>query len=421
MDRKNIFEEEVMKYIRDTWRFAVKPEVHFGNNAVQAIGKHVFRLGCKKVLIVTDKVLVKVGILDKVVAPLKEEKIAYEVFDGGEAEPRVVVAEEAIKFAKGKNIDCIVGLGGGSNIDTSKAVAIILTHGGELKNYFGEGKVPGSLMPIIAVPTTAGTGSEISWGAVLTDTATQLKQVLADDFIRPTIAIEDPMLTLTMPPKATAETGIDALCHAIESYTDIEYAYMAPDVERVTTYGSFPITDLFALEAIRLIALHLPTAVYQGNNVKARYGQMLGTLYASMAFASGAGGSLNHTLGYPPGGAGAHMSHGEANAMFMLHTMEFNLPTCPEKFKNIAIAMGEQTEGLSVEDAAYKSLTAVKRLLKKIGTTKTLKDFGVKKEQFPQFADAVMKMERLLRNNPRRPNKEDIIKLYEKSYECNYD
>ncbi|MGD0623248.1 MAG: iron-containing alcohol dehydrogenase [Thermodesulfobacteriota bacterium] len=420
-DFLDVRKEKVMKHVREVWRFAVKPEVYFGNNAIQAVGRHVSRLGCKSVLIITDKALVKAGVVEKAINPLREANIAYEVFDGGEAEPSVAAAEAAIRFGKGKGAEAVIGLGGGSNMDLGKVAAIGLTYGGDVKKYFGESKVPGPLMPIIAIPTTAGTGSELTFGAVLTDPETKLKQVIADDFVRPTIAIEDPLLTLSMPPATTAETGIDALCHAIESYTDIDYAYMAPEVERVTTYGSFPITDLFAIEAIRLITKNLPLAVFQGHNVKARNGQMLGALYASLALASGAGGSLNHALGYPPAGAGIHMSHGQANAIFMLHTMEFNIPPCPEKFRNIAMAMGEQTEGLSVDEAAYKSIVAVKKLLRKVGVTKNLKDLGAKKELFPQFAEAVLKMERLLRNNPRRPSMNDVIRIYEKAYDCTYE
>jgi len=409
-----------MKVTRDSWRFAVKPEIHFGNNAVKDVGKHVNGLGCKKVFIVTDKILSEVGILGKVIEPLKKENIEFEIFDGGEPEPKVSVAEKAIKAAEGKGIDAVIGLGGGSNMDIGKVVAIVLTYGGDMRDYMGEGKVPGPIMPVIAIPTTAGTGSELSYGAVLTDPETKLKQVYADDFIRPIIAIEDPLLTLTMPPKATANTGVDALCHAIEAYTTLDFSYMAPDVEKVTTYGAFPISNLLALEAIKQISHYLPIAFFQGNNVEARGGQMLGALYATLAFST-AGANLNHTLGYPVAGAGAKMNHGESNAIFMLHTMEFNVPASLEKFKNIAVAMGESIDGLSLEEAAYRSLVPVKRLLKKVGMTMNLKDLGVDKRSFPEFAEAVMKMQRLLRNNPRKVTFNDVVEIYEKAYDYKFD
>ncbi len=410
-----------MNIMRDYWRFAVKPEIYFGNNAIQDAGKLIAKTGSRKILIVTDKVLGEAGIVEKVERSLHEEKIAFEVVDCGEPEPSVDAALKAIDYAKGKDVQGVVGLGGGSNMDLAKVVAIILTHGGELKDYYGESKVPGPLMPIIAVPTTAGTGSEMSYGAVLTDYETRLKQVFADDHMRPVMAIEDPLLTLSMPPTVTAHTGIDALCHAIESFTAINYKYMAPNVRNVTTYGSFPLTDLFALEAMRLIKEHLPVAVHQGTNVEARYGQMLGALCATLAFASGAGAHLNHTLGYPVEGAGIALSHGESNGIFVLHTMAFNIPACTERFGRIAMALGEQVENLSMEEAAYKSLVAVKKLLKTVGMTRNLKDMGVDKGAFPRFAGDVMKMERLLRNNPRRVTAQEVIGIYEKAYDWDYE
>jgi len=386
--------------MRQQWSFSTAGEIIFGRNTVRQLGQIVRQIGGQRVLVVTDQHLVAAGLLDRVRESLEEVRVAFDVFNGGEPEPRVEAARACIEAARAAGPDTIVGLGGGSNIDLAKTVAIVLKWGGEPADYFGENKVPGPVLPLVAVSTTAGTGSAVSPVAVLTDTERNLKVGISSNTLRPKVALYDPVLTVSCPPKVTAESGIDALTHAIEAYTCIDYHALpvAPD-QPVAYSGKFPLADALAERAIQLIGANLRKAVYQGRSLAAREAMHLGALLAGLAF-SNAGTAAVHALQYPIGTL-THTSHGLGNGLLLPYVMEYNLPAFPEAFADIARWLGEEVEGLSVWEAAQRSVEAVQRLKADIGIPRALRDIGITEEQLPAIAQAAFGIERLIRNNPR--------------------
>lgn len=218
---------------RTTWTFHIANSLVFGRDAVKQVGDIAGRLRAKRALLVTDPVLVKAGILDRVRGPLAESGVAIEVFGDGEPEPSLAAAEQAIALAKKFQPDMVVGVGGGSNMDLGKITAAVLVHGGHPRDYIGDDKIPGPIAPLICIPTTSGTGSEVSAATVLTDKENQIKVGVLSNYLRPRVALVDPLLTLSCPAKVTADSGIDALTHAIEAYTAVDNAtFPLPPGER---------------------------------------------------------------------------------------------------------------------------------------------------------------------------------------------
>jgi alcohol dehydrogenase class IV len=393
--------------MRQQWGFSTAGEIIFGQNSVRRLGHAVGELGAKSVLVVTDENLAAAGVLDKALDSLREAGVAFDVFDGGEAEPRVEAALACIEAARATNPEAVVGLGGGSNIDVAKTTATVLKWGKGPADYFGENKVPGPIMPMVAVSTTAGTGAAVSPVAVLTDVERNLKIGISSNYLRPRVAIYDPVLTISCPPKVTAESGMDALVHAIEAYTCIDYhALPVPPEQPVAYWGKFPLADTLAERAIQIIGANLRRAVYEGRSLAAREAMHLGTLMASMAF-SNAGAAAVHALQYPIGTL-THTSHGLGNALLLPYVMEYNLPARPQAFADIAQWLGEDMEGLSLWEAAERSVEAAQRLKADIGIPMRLRDIGVTEQQLPTIAQAAFGIERLLRNNPRPASVEDL-------------
>jgi len=393
--------------MRPVWQFGIAQEVVFGPGACKRIGKIARRLKASKALVVTDKVLVNLGMGERIEKPLSEEGIPAKVFDGGKEDPPIAVAEECVAFAQGENFDLIIGLGGGSNIDLAKATALALRYGGSFQDYFGEFKVPGPILPHIAVPTTSGTGSEVSPVSVLTDEEKKIKIGISDNLLRPRVALVDPELCLTMPPKVTADTGMDALCHAIECYTNIPHSYLpVPEDADIVFSGKQPLADCLAERAIELIGANLRLAVDQGNNLEARTRMALGSLIAGMAF-SNAGVAAIHALSFPIGGL-TKATHGACNGVMLPFLMQYNLPLCLQEMATIAQLMGEEVEGLSLREAAQRGVEAVKALMRDIRFPQTLTDLGVKEKDIKWIAESTIAITRLMRGNPRRIAVEDL-------------
>ena len=393
--------------MRQQWGFSTAGEIIFGQTTVRRLGSTIGRLGGQKVLVVTDQNLVAAGPLDRTLDSLKEADVTFDVFDGGEPEPRVKVAQACIGVARATRPDIIVGLGGGSNIDVAKATATVLKWGGSPEDYFGENMVPGPILPLVAVSTTAGTGAAVSPVAVLTDEERNLKIGISSNYLRPRVALYDPTLTVSCPPKVTAESGIDALTHAIEAYTCIDHHALPVDPDQSVAYsGKFPLADVLAGRAIQLIGANLRRAVYQGRNLAAREAMHLATLLSGMAFSNAAAAAV-HALQYPIGTL-THTSHGLGNGLILPYVMEYNLPACPQELADIARWMGEEIEGLSVWEAAARSVEAVQRLKVDIGIPLRLRDIGVTDDQLPAIAQTAFGIERLLRNNPRPPSIKDL-------------
>jgi alcohol dehydrogenase class IV len=393
--------------MRTTWTFHSAGQLVFGRNAADKLGDIARRLGVRRAFVVTDPNLLNAGIIDPIRAPLSEAGIVVEVFSGGEPEPSLRAANAAIAAARDFRPDAVVGLGGGSNMDLAKITAVILTHGGQPLEYAGDDKIPGPILPLLCVPTTAGTGSEMSAASVLSDTDNQMKVGVLSNYLRPAAAIVDPLLTLSCPPKVTADSGIDALTHAIEAYTAVDNAdFPLPQGERSVYQGRHPFGDMFAERAVRLIGANLRRAVRDGADLEAREGMALGATLAGMAF-SNVGVALVHALEYPVGGA-THCSHGAGNGLLLPYVMRYNAPKRLAAFASLAGLLGEDVTGLSDERAAEQAVVAVERLRADVGIPTRLRDLGVKENQLRPFAEKALGIKRILRVNPRTPTLGDL-------------
>jgi alcohol dehydrogenase class IV len=393
-----------------TWSFHTVGQLTFGPGSVAELGELLGRRGLRQPLIVTDTNLANNGVLDRVRSPLVAVGLKVEVFDGGQAEPTLEAAQQAIECARAVRPDAILGLGGGSNLDLAKMTAAVLTHGGGPRDYLGVDKVPGPILPLIAVPTTAGSGSEVSHAMVLTDAAAKIKVAAVSNHVRPALAVVDPELSYSCPPRLTADSGIDALTHAIEAYTATDYRVLdLPPAERAAYTGRFPLTDGLAEQAITLVGNYLVRAVSDGGDREARDGMAQAATLAGMAF-SNAGVALVHALEYPLGGA-LHCSHGAGNGLLLPHVMRFNLPACPTALARIATLLGESTAGLSDEQAAQLAITAVERLRRQIGIPERLRDWGAAEDQLATFAEQAFALQRLRRINPRPSTREDLVAI----------
>ena len=382
----------------------------FGSGSVARLGEFLRPWKPSRVLIVTDTMLICAGVVAQVEAPLRAAGLDVSVFDGGQPEPACAIAEAALSQAKMARPDVIVAVGGGSNMDVAKIVAALLTHGGAMRDYFGYGNVPGPVLPLVCLPTTAGTGSEVSHAAVLTDTENQMKVSILSHYLRPALAVVDPQLTLTCPPRPTADSGIDALTHAIEAMTATHFNELDVSADEPFPYeGKQPIGDCLAEKAIELIGQHLITAVNEPNNLAAREGMALAATMAGLAFSNNAVAAV-HALEYPLGGA-LHVSHGAGNGLLLPHVMQFNLSTRLPEFARIARLLGEDTNGLSDEAAAAQAVVAVKRLSVAIGIPQRIRDLGGTLEQLPTFAAKSFSIKRLMLLNPRRPTEADLLEI----------
>lgn len=395
---------------RTTWNFYTAGRLIFGRGAINQLGAAAVRLNISRVMVVTDPALVSAGVLDPVEAAFTGAGLKVSVFDGGEPEPSLIAAAAAVRFAQGCQPDAIVGLGGGSNMDLAKITAVLLTHGGEPDSYFGFDNVPGPVLPLICIPTTSGTGSEVSHAAVLTDTANAIKVSTLSSHLRPRLAVVDPMLTVSCPAKATADSGIDALTHAIEACTAVDYTELAIPADEDCPYdGRNPLGDCLADRAIQLIGQHLVTAVREPENLDAREGMSLASTLAGMAFSNCAV-AVVHALEYPLGGV-LHCSHGAGNGLLLPYVMRFNLPVRKSEFARIAGLLGENIQGLTDDEAAERAIVAVEQLRKDVGIPNRISDIGGTAEQLPEFAKKAFAIKRLMSLNAREPAEQDLLEI----------
>ena len=371
----------------------------FGVGALQGIGEEIKRHRGSKVLVVTDPGIKAAGLVDRMVAVLEKAELPCHVFAEVEPDPRVEVVAESVTAAKAFNPDIVVGFGGGSALDISKVTAIMMTNSGGVEDYFGMEKVPNPGLPLVLVPTTAGTGSEMTSICVLSDTKNDLKKGIVSQHLFPSAALLDPEMTLGLPQHVTAMTGMDAFVHALESYTGVNASFL---------------TDTLNLQAIRMIAGNLRRAYANGNDIEARTQMLQASCLAGMAFSNTQNG-LDHALALAIGGR-FHLPHGLLTAFISPWVMEFNLMACPEKFINIAQAFGENTTGLSKMEAAGMAVKSVKSMLDDFGISYRLSSYNVPREVIPDLAKAAIGAERLISNNPRQVAEKDVIALLEANY-----
>jgi alcohol dehydrogenase class IV len=400
--------------MRTTWTFSSAGQIIFGPGAVRQLGDAVGRLGVERLLVVTDARLIEAGLLDEVQAALGSQ-VTLEVFAGGEPEPSLRAAEACVAHAREFRPTALLGLGGGSNMDLAKMAATVLAHGGTPRDFLGEDKVPGPVLPLVCIPTTAGTGSEVSASGVFTDQDNHIKAGAMSNYLRPAVAIVDPRLTLSCPRKVTADSGIDALTHAIEAYTAVDNAaFPLPPGQTSLYQGRHPLGDCLAEKAIAIIGANLQRAVENPSDLVAREAMALGAMLAGLAF-SNVGVALVHALEYPLGGA-THCSHGAGNGMLLPYVMRYNLPTRKRELARVAELLGEDVSGLDETAAAERAVTAVAELNRKIGIPARLREFGATQQQIPDFAEKALGIARLIRVNPRVPTLPEMIELLTEAY-----
>ena len=382
-----------------TRQFRAPSVISTGLGAAKEAGAYARQLG-KKVLIVTDANLEKIGLLADVKASLDAAGVAYAVYDKVVMEPVVEHVDEGLLAFREAGADVVVAVGGGSPIDTGKAIAALSRNPGAISDYMGANKIAKPSAPLIAIPTTAGTGSEVTPFTIITNTATDVKMLISSPHLLPAVALVDPMMTLKMPRGITAATGLDALTHAIEAYVSVK---------------AQPLTDTFALQAIRLISGNLRKAYSHPDDLEARSSVLMGALQAGLAFANSSV-ALVHGMARPIG-AYFHVAHGISNAVLLPTVIEFSVPGDPRRYADIAEAMGEETGGLSTAEAAQRTVDAVKRLNADLQIP-SLRGLGIDAARFEAVV-AKMAVDAIASgspgNNPRKATPEEIVALYRKA------
>ena len=379
-------------------RFILNEVSYFGPGAREVLPKEIARLGFKKAFVATDKDLIKFGVADKVLKVLADAGIPYEVFSDIKPNPTTANVKAGVAAFAASGADFIIALGGGSSMDTAKAVGIITNNPefADVVSLEGVADTKKKSVPIIALPTTAGTAAEVTINYVITDEANEKKMVCVDPNDIPVMAIVDAELMYTLPKSLTAATGMDALTHAIEG---------------LITKGAWEMSDMFELKAIEMIARYLETAVNEPQNAEARNGMAVAQYIAGMAF-SNVGLGVVHGMA-PPMGAIFDIPHGVANALLLPTIMEFNMPAAVDKYVQIAKAMDVYSAGMSKEEAAQAAVDAVRALAIRVGIPQHLTELGINEGDLDRLATAAA-ADVCTPGNPRDVNKDIILDLYKK-------
>lgn len=370
----------------------------FGEGSVNEAGDLAKSLGATNCLIVTDAYLEKIGIASRIQEILSKSGIQSTIFAGAQPNPTDQNVELGASDFQKYHCDSIISLGGGSSHDCAKGIGLVVANGGKIQDFEGVDKSTKTMIPLLAINTTAGTASEITRFCIITDTTRKVKMAIVDWRVTPQIAINDPELMKGMPPSLTAATGMDALTHAIE-------AYVSTDAN--------PLTDAAAIMAIKMIAHYLPKAVANGNYMKARDKMAYAQYLAGIAFNNASLGYV-HAMAHQLGGF-YNLPHGVCNAILLPYVEQYNLIGNMHRFKNIAEAMGVQTDGLSVSQAAEKSIEAIKKLNASLGIPANLKELGVQEKDFDVMAENAKKDVCQI-TNPRTATKEQVIEIYRQAY-----
>lgn len=383
------------------YRIVLNETSYYGAGCRSVIADEVRKRGFSKALLVTDKDLIRFGVAEKIEEVLRNAGIPYEIFSDLKANPTITNVKDGVAAFKAAGADFIIALGGGSSIDTAKAVGIVVNNPefADVRSLEGTAATKHRAVPTFAIPTTAGTAAEVTINYVITDEEARKKMVCVDPNDIPMCAIIDCELMYSMPKGLTAATGMDALTHAIESYI---------------TPGAWTMSDMFEMKAIELIARHLKNAVDNGTDTAAREGMAEAQYIAGMGF-SNVGLGIVHSMAHPLG-AFYDTPHGVANALLLPYVMEYNAesPARP-KYLDIARAMGVDTTGMSVDEGVAAAIGAVRALSLSIGIPQRLHEIGVKREDIPSLAVAAFN-DVCTGGNPRPTSVEDIAALYETAY-----
>ncbi|XJZ27062.1 iron-containing alcohol dehydrogenase [Bacillota bacterium Lsc_1132] len=377
------------------------PLSYTGWGALEYLIPEVENYSPNKILLVTDPMLEKIGLTKRVTNPLKEKGYDVSVYTEVVPEPPLETGEKLVAYTREGKFEMVIGLGGGSAMDLAKLAAVLATHEGPVVDYLnlsGTKKVENKGLPKILIPTTSGTGSEVTNISVLSLETT--KDVVTHDNLLADVAIVDPELTFSVPPKVTAATGIDALTHAVEAYVSV---------------NSSPTSDALALQAIRLIGRSLRKAVEDGSNKQARIDMSQGSYLAGLAFFN-AGVAGVHALAYPIGGQ-FHISHGESNAVLLPYVMGYIRRSCTKRMGDILNALGGNSSFLSEEEASYKCVQELERLVKDVGIPQTLAGFNIPETALETLTQDGAKQKRLLARSPLPLSENDIREIYRSSFE----
>ena len=370
-------------------------QIHFGIKSIQNLHQVIRQLGGSKPLVVIDPGLLNAGLDKKITGPLTDSGISFTIYNEVDPEPGLRLADKAAETARNNDCDCVVGAGGGSAMDIAKAAAILLTNGGRAVDYLGLGKIQKAGVPKIMVPTSAGTGAEVTFTAVFINEETGSKGGMNGDPLYPDAALLDPELTVSLPPNVTATTGLDALTHSLEAYTSIQ---------------AHPVSEMYSLQAIDLICANIRSAFADGRNLEARSNMLLASLLAGKALAM-AGVGLVHAMAYPLGGLFG-IPHGLANAVLLPYVTEYNFIGNVRKHARLAFFFGFDIDGMPSRDAAGLTVEGLFQLNHDLEIPSGLAKLNIPEERIPEMADVALTVARPVENNPRRPTREDIIGIY---------
>ncbi|HEY5537562.1 MAG TPA: iron-containing alcohol dehydrogenase [Acetobacterium sp.] len=374
------------------------PIVIMGPGAIELIVPEIKRINVKKALIVTDKGLIKFGVVQKVLDILDKANIAYAIFSDVKPNPTLNNINDGYQALLDNACDYVISIGGGSPQEAGKGIAILATNPGDIRDYEGFGKTANKSIPIVAINTTAGTASEATMNYVVTDEERQIKMFIADPNCMPTIAVDDPLLMLNIPAAPTAVTGMDALTHAVEGYT---------------AGGATAFTDLFNLEAIKVISANLRTVVADGHNLEARDQMAYGQFVTGMGFSNG-GLGLVHGMAHPLGGF-YDLTHGFCTAILLPYVMAFNADVLGNRLKDIAVALEIDVSHRELKEINGLAIDAIKKLSKDVGMPSSLSEIGVKEKDFDILADMAL-ADYCTGANPKTPTKEEVIALYKAAF-----
>lgn len=365
-----------------------------GADCIVEAADAVVGYGFKKALIVTDKVLNKIGMVDQVVNLLKERNVETVVFDGTQPNPTIKNVEAGLELLKANQCDFVISLGGGSPHDCAKGIALVATNGGNIADYEGLDVSKKPQLPIVAINTTAGTASEMTRFCIITDEETHIKMAIVDKNTTPIMSVNDPKLMLAMPASLTAATGMDALTHAVEAYVSI---------------AATPVTDAVAIKAMELIQANLREVVANGDNLEAREQMAYAQFMAGMAFNNASLGYV-HAMAHQLGGF-YDLPHGVCNAVLLPHVQRYNAQACPERLRDVAKALGADIEQLTPEQGAEKAIELIMQLSQDVNIPTGLAQLGAKEQDLPTLATNALK-DACGFTNPKQATHEEIVAIF---------
>lgn len=377
------------------------PLSYTGWDSLAHLLEEVKRFDVKKILVITDPFLYDIGLTNKVTDPLEEAGYVTEIYTDVVPEPPLAIGEKLVAYTRDNQFDMVIGVGGGSALDLTKLAGVLALHEGKVEDYLnltGTKKIMNKGLPKILIPTTSGTGSEVTNISVLSLETT--KDVVTHDYLLADVAIVDPALTISLPPKVTAATGVDALTHAVEAYV---------------SKNASVVSDALALQAIRLISNSIRTAVSNGQDKQARTDMSYGSYLAGLAFFN-AGVAGVHALAYPLGGQ-FHIAHGDSNAVLLPYVFGYIRQSCEKRMKDIYDAMGFSSANLSQEEASYRCVAELKRLVEDVNIPSSLKGFNIPEDALESLTNDGVKQKRILARSPMPLLKEDIYTIYKAAFD----